>query len=106
MAVIKRVGVLKTASFTGLYMFFIGFIFSLIMWLVGKLISSLLSSLTGSLGGTVVTTSFSFVWILILPFFYGVIGFISSLIFIPIMNLVLKMTKGINLDLELGGHMY
>jgi len=107
MAVIKRFGVLKTASFTGLYLFFVGFIISLIMWLVSKMVSNLLSSLVSSLGGTVVSTNyFSIIWVFILPFFYGIIGFISGLIFIPIMNLVLKMTKGINFDLELAGHMY
>ncbi len=106
MATIKRFGVLKTAGFTGLYMFFLGFIFSLVMWIVAKMLSNLFSSLSGSLGGTVSIVNFSWIWIIILPFFYGIVGFVSSLIIIPIMNLTLKITKGIDLDLELSGKTY
>lgn len=105
MGKIKRFGVLKTSSFIGLYSFFLGFIFSLIMWIAAKLFSSLVFSSLGPLS-PVSSTSFSWIWIIILPFFYGIIGFVSSLIIIPIMNLTLKITKGIDLDLELGGKIY
>ncbi len=104
MAKIKRFGVLKTSAFIGLYSFFFGFIFSFIMWIVAKLLSGFVSSL-GSLS-PVSSTSFSLIYILILPFLYGIVGFLGGLILTPIMNLVLKITKGIDLDLELSGQKY
>jgi len=99
MAVIKRFGVLKMAGFTALYSAFIGLILGILFFLISFIPSvSSYTSLLGISGGALS--------IIILPLIYGVIGFISGLIFTPIMNLVLKITKGINLDLEFGGHIY
>ena len=92
MATIKRFGVLKTSFFFAIYSFFIGIIFSLIMALGTLLFSSLLSGL-GALGS-------SWFYIILLPFIYAIITFIVSLISIPLMNIALKITKGIDLDLE------
>jgi hypothetical protein len=99
MAVIKRFGVLKMAAFLGLYSFFIGIVFSILMLILSATIASLLG-VFGSL------LTLSTLYLILLPLIYGVIGFIGGLIFTPIMNLVLKITKGINFGLELGGHTY
>ena len=100
MAKIKRFGVLKMAGFLGIYSAFFGLIFSLIMWVLSLILSNIIPI------GNLSILSFSWYYILILPLLYGVIGFISGFILTPIMNLVLKMTKGLDLDLELGGQMY
>ncbi len=92
MAVIKRIGVLKTASFMGLYSFFIGIILAIIL----SFLSAMLSGLIG----------LNTLKIILFPFIYGIGTFIISMILIPIMNLVLKITKGINLDIELAGQLY
>lgn len=96
MAVIKKIGVLKTSIFLGVYSFFVGIVLSIIMWALSAVFSRLLGGLF----------TFSFIYILLFPILSGVISFIGSLIVIPIMNLTLKITHGINLDLELGGQTY
>lgn len=95
MAVIKRLGVMKTASFIALYSFFVGIIVSLIMAILNFISSGLLSAI-----------GFSMIYLIALPFMAGISNFIFGLITVPIMNLVLKMIKGINLDIELSGQMY
>ena len=99
MGVIKRFGVLKMAGFMGLYSAFIGLVFGILFFLLSFLPSaSLYTSLLGISGGALS--------IIILPLIYGVFGFVGGLIFTPIMNLALKITKGINFSVELGGHTY
>lgn len=95
MAVIKRIGVLKMSGFLALYSFFIGLILAIILGLLSAMLSGLLGS-----------TGFSILTIILFPFIYGIGTFVISLIIIPIMNLVLKITKGINLDMELAGQAY
>jgi len=95
MATIKRFGVLKTSFFFAIYSFFIGIIFSIMMAIGMALFSGLFSSfVTTGLGS-------SWLYIILFPFIYAIITFIVSIISIPLMNLALKITKGIDLDLEL-----
>ena len=100
MAKIKRFAVLKTAWFLGLYSFFVGLLFSIIMWLLSLIFAGLFSGLT--LG----FISSSLIFFILFPIVYGVASFVLGLIVIPIINLTLKIKKGINLDLELGEHTY
>jgi len=100
MGVIKRIGVLKTSVFLGLYSFFVGLVFAIIMWILSLIFSSLLAQVTLGL------FSFSLFFFILFPVLSGLISFVMGLIVIPIMNLTLKITKGIDLDLELGGHTY
>ena len=104
-AVIKRFGVLKTASFLGLYGFFIGILFSILAWILSLLLSGLVPAATTTLS-VIGLSGFSLVSAILIPIIYGILGFVSGLILTPIMNLALKITKGIDLDLELGGQMY
>lgn len=92
MAKIKRLGVIKTASFMGLYMFAFGIIF-ILLW--GIILSTLLGPLSGF-----VSTGASLSSLILVPIIYGVIGFIGGLILTPIMNLALRIIKGVDLDIE------
>jgi hypothetical protein len=89
MAKIKRFGVLKMASFLGLYGLFLGLVFAILGFLGTLVISSSALDLIG--GG---------LSLFLLPLLYGVMGFVGGLIFTPIMNLSLRIVKGLNLDLE------
>jgi len=95
MAKIKRFGVLKMAYFMGLYGIVIGLIAGLFITLF-SLIGTLPESTLGAL---------KFIYgvgaIIFLPIFYGVMMFLSGLIFTPIINLILKIIKGIDLNIEM-----
>ena len=97
MAKIKRVGVLKFSGFMGLYGAFIGIIFGIVFFLISIMFSSF-NLIPGFLSG--------FWVIILLPIFYGITGFIGGLIFTPIMNLTLKIIKGVDLNLETDGEEY
>lgn len=91
---IKKFKVLKMASFMGLYGVFIG--------LIMAIFSSIFSLLVGSLifESSLINSIFGFWALLFFPIFYGITAFVGGLIFIPIMNLVLKIVKGVDLELE------
>ena len=99
MAKIRRIGVLKMSSFVGLNGFFIMLIILIITWIATKVVSGspslllLIIGLASKLGSTGM--------LILVPFVYGIIGFISALISTPIMNLVLKIVKGLDFDLEM-----
>ena len=97
MAKIKRFGVLKVAGFLGIYSAFVGLILGILFSLLSFVLPPTYSSLFGFS---------SFLSIILLPLLYGIVGFLSGLIFTPIMNLTLKIIKGIDLDMVLGGHHY
>lgn len=91
MVKIKRIGVLKMASFMGIYGAFIGLITGILLSLVLFLIPSEFGSLVK--GG--------FLSIILYPIFYGIGGFIGGFIITPIINLALKIIKGLDLDIEM-----
>jgi hypothetical protein len=96
MAIIKRFGVIKMASFMGLYGVAMGLIFGIIFALF-------------SLGGIAYTEAISGIFgfmfgiwaIIFLPIFYGIMMFLVGLIFTPIINLILRIINGIDLDIEM-----
>ena len=102
MAKIKKFAILKTAAFLGIYSFFLGFVFLLLMLVFPFIVALLFGSSILSL----ISISFKFSYLIIFPLLYGVMGFVLGIITTPIINLVLKMIKGIDLDLDLGGHTY
>ena len=85
---------MKVALFGGLYGVFIGLIFGILITL-SSFFAPTVFPISGILGLT--TGVFA---IIIFPLFYGVSAFIGGLIFIPIMNLTLKIVKGIDFELE------
>lgn len=93
---IRKLGVLKMALFSGLFSFFVGLISIILMWIFATLLGDLLIAYSqGSM-----LPSFGFTSLIILPFGYGVFGFISGLIFTPIMNLVFKIIRGLDIVIE------
>jgi len=100
MAKIKRLGVIKTASFLGLFGVFIGLIFGIILLIYTQILKTVLSGMgdTGTismfgLGGWLV--------LILAPLIYGIISFLIGLIFTPLMNLSLKIINGLDLDIEM-----
>ncbi len=96
MVVLKRVGVLKAACFLGIYGVFIGLIFDLFLLIYVLILSSILP--TGSLG--IMGMGTGFLSFILIPLIYGILSFLVGLIFTPIMNLVLRIVKGLDLDME------
>jgi len=96
---LKKIGVLKMALFSGLFSFFIGFISAILMWiLMGILSGYMMSGIEGT--GGFISIGFSMMNLIIFPFVYGIIGFIAGLIFTPIMNLIFKIIKGLDILIE------
>jgi hypothetical protein len=101
MARIKRFGILKMALFMGLYGAIIGLIAAL-------LIAITLTIFIGSLPeqqSALVSIFGVGVWlnVIFFPLGYGIIGFVAGVILTPIMNLILKIIKGLDLDIEVPG---
>ena len=102
MAKIRRIGVLKMASFMGLYGIAMGLIFGIIF----ALLSFVMPSSIQQTGEPQVSLGM-FKWffgvgaIIFLPLFYGITMFISAIIFTPIMNLILKIVNGLDLEIEM-----
>lgn len=84
---IKRLGVLKMAGFTGVYGAFMGLIFGAIFSLVALIAPSSSTAIVGVFA------------IILFPLVYGITGFLSALIFTPIVNLSLKVIKGLDIEL-------
>ncbi|HLC78429.1 MAG TPA: hypothetical protein VJH92_04850 [Candidatus Nanoarchaeia archaeon] len=107
MAKLKRVDVLKMASFLGLFGVFVGFIVALFAWVVVSMVSALFASATD--GGLTTTNSlldFSWIYIIVFPIIFGIGNFVIALIFTPLSNLFLKIVKGIDFELDLEGKTY
>jgi len=101
MAKIKRIGVLKMASFMGLYGVFIGLLIAILMGIFFSIISILFGSALGNSSGISPLFTFSWFNLFLFPLLSGIVGFISGLIFTPIINLILKIIKGLDFDLEI-----
>ena len=101
MVKLKRLGVIKTASFLGLFGVLIGLIVAILMWIASLILTSLFSP-AGDSGFLSISSilSFNAINLLLFPIGYGIVSFILGLILIPITNLILKIIKGIDLDLE------
>lgn len=88
MAKIKKLKVINMACILGLFGVFMGLLFGIITALLSLVIPSI--------------ATFK-IWQILLgiPVGYGVMMFITALIFIPLLNLTLKIVKGLHLDLDL-----
>ena len=91
---IKKFKVMKVALFAGFYGVFIGLLFGILMTL-----SSFFVPVVFPVPGILDFATGAFA-IVIFPLFYGVLAFIGGLIFTPLMNLTLKMIKGVDFELE------
>jgi hypothetical protein len=96
MAVVKRVGVLSVGKVMGI-------LYALLGLIIGGLFSlfSLAGAVVGGAGGqeNVLAMLFGVGAVVILPLFYGVIGFIGGIITAALYNLVASYIGGIEVEL-------
>jgi len=90
---IRKLGILKMALFSGLFSFFLGLISFLLVFLFGSLLIGFFMQVPSEV-------SLDFTSLLLLPFGYGIMGFIMGLIFTPIMNLVFRIIRGLDIVIE------
>lgn len=93
MVKLNRIGVIKVASFLGIFGVFIGLILDLIT-IISKYTGSLFSNFDVAMDG-----GLGWISLILFPLEVGVLSFLIGLIFIPLMNLVLRIVKGIDLDM-------
>lgn len=94
MVKLNRIGVIKAACFSGLFGVFMGLIFGLFFVISTYMLKDLISSLGGTLN-----IGLGWISLIIFPLGFGVLSFLTGLIFTPLMNLVLKIIKGLDLDM-------
>lgn len=105
MVVLKKVGVIKSACFLGIFGLFMGLIIDLFLLIFSAVMSSISSAFGGSSNGIgTITGGFTglgsgVLSYILIPLSYGVISFLGGLIFTPVMNLILKMIHGLDLDI-------
>jgi hypothetical protein len=93
--IVRRVGPLSFAKITGTLYALIGLIFGACISLFSLLGSAL--GPKGILGGGIL---FGVGAIIALPIFYGILGFLTSLIGAAIYNLVASWVGGVELDVQ------
>ena len=89
--VIRRLGPLSCAKVVGLVYLILGLVFGACLSLI---------SILGFAGGTnsVLQGMFGAAAIVVLPIFYGLLGFLGTLIMTSLFNLVVGITGGIEVD--------
>jgi hypothetical protein len=106
MAKIKRFGVLKTSYFLGLWGITVGLISVIIFWIFFSLVSSLFAPVISADGSDADISNklsffeFDYLFFIYFPVIYGIVFFILGFVFTPIINLILKIIKGLDLDIE------
>jgi hypothetical protein len=95
--IVKRVGPLSFAKLMGALYVFVGLVFGAII--------SLISIVGGAMvpddsGGGMLGAVFGVAAIMVLPIFYGVLGFVFSLIGAALYNAVASVVGGIELEVQ------
>ena len=88
---IKKIYPLSLAKITGLILAILGFFFGLpitVLTIVGVLTGVKPQGISG------------YIAIIVLPFFYGVLGFIMAFVQAWLYNLIAKKTGGVEIDVE------
>ena len=97
--VLKRIGVLSAGKILGMLYGIIGFIvggfFSLF-----SLLGVFASAFEDGLGGSLIAGLFGLGAIILLPLFYGVLGFVVGIVVSALYNGLAKLAGGIQLELE------
>lgn len=91
---VKRFGVYQTSKVAAIIMFFIALIFMIPFALIGGIVGGLSGN---HFPGFPLGGGFLFI---VMPFFYGIIGFIMTALSCLIYNLIAKWTGGIELEFE------
>lgn len=92
---IKRFGIVQTAKIAGI----IYFLFTAVIFIPFGLLASLFSVAEYSGLGFL----FSGVFVFLIPFLYGAVGFITTAIFCLIYNLIAGWIGGIEIEVEMVG---
>lgn len=97
---VKRVGIIKTASFMGVFGLFMGIIGALTL----KLINLVMMPVVEGIGGGAMPQSTIFAvkwqWLMLVPLANAVFSFIIGIILAPIINMALWIIGGVNFDLD------
>jgi hypothetical protein len=101
---IRRVGILSVAKIQGFLMLVIGLIIGVIYGLIFMIFGAAMSSLAprgeGQAIGGVGTIAIGLVMMVVIPIFYGLMGFIGGAIGASIYNVAAGFVGGIRIDLE------
>lgn len=95
---LKRIGVMKMAFFMGLYGVLLGFIIGFLLSIFISMIYSF-SNLTGTLESSGFFLQLRWLNLIFWPVFFGIFNFLIALVLTPLMNLILKIIKGLELDI-------
>lgn len=93
---LNKVGVLKFGLFSAIYSFVSGLLTGILL----QVFSSNIDSLINFIVSTPTTLNFGWISILVLPLLYAIFGFVGGMIVALIFNLILKIIKGFDVDLE------
>ena len=91
---IRKLGILKMALFLGLFSFFAGIISFVLVLIFGAVIVGMFFGVPSEMISLDLTS------LVLIPLGYGVFGFISGLIFTPVMNLIFKIIGGLDIIIE------
>jgi hypothetical protein len=93
--VIRRVGPLSFAKITGILYGLMGLLLGAIFSLMSLVSSAFSTKEAGAMG-----MIFGVAAVVVLPIFYGVLGFVSSLIAAALYNLIASWVGGIEMDVQ------
>ena len=93
--IVKRVGPLSLAKITGVLYALMGLIFGTVISLISLVGSSFVPKEAGPM-----SMLFGVAAVIALPIFYGVVGFIMTLIGAALYNLVAGWVGGVELDVQ------
>jgi hypothetical protein len=97
--VIKRIGALSVAKIAAVVYAGMGLLIGAVFALIGM--AGLATRLAGNdSGGPMLGAIFGVGAIIVMPIFYGIIGFIGTLIGATIFNVAAKMTGGLEIEVQ------
>jgi len=96
--VIKRVNPISAAKVGGVLYALLGLVIGACVSLFALAFSGAMASMSDQPGGSTFGMLFGAGAIVLMPIFYGVIGFIGTLISAALYNLAAKLTGGIEVD--------
>ena len=97
--ILKRVGILSCAKLLGVLYGVLGLIFGAFISLF-SVIASIAGFASDEAEGAIVGLIFGIGAVVILPIFYGIMGFLGGALTAAIYNLAARFTGGIELELE------
>lgn len=96
--VIKRVNPISAAKIGGVLYGLLGLVIGACISVVALLFSGALAAASDQPGGSMFGMFFGVGAIIIMPIFYGVIGFIATLISAALYNVASKITGGVEIE--------